>query len=223
MRKLIPVLLSVLFLMVSCNKQDSFIYSGIEAGTITSGVFTSDNGTRMTVVGNEGKFDVSTSRRVLISYETRPITDPTQISIDLLGLLDASILQPSHEEILPVDPSGSPLDVTDAWFSREYLNILATFEGKDADKHTFTADYTASEKGLSFRLYHDGTQDSAAGDSHLNVFLCIPMDEPVQSYAPYAQDAGTIQILLQWTTRTSDGSSLTLHEKKGSYQPSADN
>ena len=92
MRKLIPVLLAALVFFAGCHKQDSYTYSGIEAGTLSAGIFTSDNGTQMAIVGNEGKYDVSSTRRVLISYETEPVTDPSRISINLLGLLDAGIL-----------------------------------------------------------------------------------------------------------------------------------
>ena len=117
MRKLILLLLPVLALTAGCHKQDSYTYSGIEAGTIASGTFTSDFGTQMTIVGNEGKYDVSSSRRVLIDYETQPVTDPARVSIDLRGLLDASILKPVHVRSLPGDPTGFPLEVSGAWFS----------------------------------------------------------------------------------------------------------
>ena len=228
MKRLILVLCSVLVLAGGCKKQDSYTYSGIEAGTLGGGVFTSDNGTKMTVVGNEGKYDVTSTRRVLISYQTQPFTDPAHISIDLLGLLDAGILQPEHARSLPADPSGSPLEITDAWFSSEYLNILATFEGKDPEKHTFSAAYTADEKGLTLRIGHDGFQDETTGTKPLSIFLCVPMYEPVLSLDQAAQAAGQkpvrpVPVLLQWTSYTMDGGPLTLLEKKGSYlPPSAD-
>ena len=228
MKRLILVLCSILVLAAGCKKQDSYTYSGIEAGTLGGGVFTSDNGTKMTVAGNEGKYDVSSTRRVLISYQTQPFTDPAHISIDLLGLLDAGILQPEHARSLPADPSGSPLEITDAWFSSEYLNILATFEGKDPEKHTFSAAYTAGEKGITIRLDHDDTQEETAGNSPMSVFLCVPMYEPALSYDQYAQSTALkptypIPVLLQWTSRTLDGGPLTLLERKGSYLPPHDN
>ena len=228
MKKILSVLLTALAFLTGCNKQDSYTYSGIEAGTLSSGIFTSDNGTRMKVEGNEGHYDVTTSRRVLISFETHPITDPSQISIDILGLLDAGILQPGRVDALPEDPSGSPLEVTDAWFSGEYLNLLVTFEGKEAEKHTFATTYSVSGKGISFHLDHDGSQDATAGDSPLSIFLSIPMYEPVLSYDQTAQATGVkpeypVSVLLQWTARTLEGGPLTLLERKGSYQPPSDN
>ena len=182
MKKLILALLGALVLLGGCNKQDSYLYSGIEAGTIGGGVFTSDNGTKMTDVGNEGKYDVTATRRVLIRYQTHPITDPSQIDIDLHGLMDASILQPTHVRSLPADPAGTPLEVSDAWFSDAYLNILATFDGKEPDKHTFTATYTIDEKGISIRLDHDGSQETVTGNNPLSLFLCVPMYELALSY-----------------------------------------
>ena len=227
MKKLIPALLSARVFLAGCHKQDSYTYSGIEAGSIASGVFTSDNGTRMSIIGNEGRFDVTTARRVLVSYETRPVTEPSRIDIDILGLLDAGILQPGHVDTLPEDPSGSALQVSDAWFSKEYLNILATFDGKDPGKHTFTATYLVDEKGISIRLDHDGAQDTVSGKEPLSIFLCIPMYEPTLSYDQYAQSLGKkpmypAPVLLQWTARTLEGGPLTLLERKGSYQPAAD-
>ena len=228
MRKLIPVLLAALFFFAGCHKQDSYTYSGIEAGTLSAGIFTSDNGTQMTVVGNEEKYDVSSSRRVLISYETEPVTDPSRISINLLGLLDAGILQPVHVRSIPADPTGFPLEVSDAWFSDKYLNILATFDGKEPDKHTFGATYTADEKNITFRLDHDDNMDAVTGNTPLSIFLCVPMYEPVLSYEQQAQAAGKkpvypVPVLLQWTSRTLDGGPLTLIERKGSYLPPHDN
>ena len=225
MKKLILALLSTLALLTGCNKQDSYLYSGIEAGTIGGGVFTSDNGTKMTVVGNEGKYDVTSTRRVLISYQTHPITDPTHIDIDLNGMLDAGILQPTHVRSLPADPTGTPLDVSDAWFSEAYLNILATFDGKEADKHGFDASYTVDEKNLTFRLDHDGSKDTASGNSPLSIFLCIPIQDPAAAFDQYVESHSLkpihpIPVLLQWTARTLDGGPLTLQERKGSYMPS---
>ena len=216
MKRLILVLCSILVLAAGCKKQDSYTYSGIEAGTLGGGVFTSDNGTKMTVVGNEGKYDVSSTRRVLISYQTQPFTDPAHISIDLLGLLDAGILQPEHARSLPADPSGSPLEITDAWFSSEYLNILATFKGKDPEKHTFSAAYTADEKGLTLRIGHDGSQDETTGTKPLSIFLCVPMYEPVLSLDQAAQAAGQkpvrpVPVLLQWTSYTMEYLCSPLH------------
>ena len=228
MKKLILALLPALFLLGGCNKQDSYLYSGIEAGTLGGGVFTSDNGTRMTVVGNEDKFDVSSTRRVLISYQTHPITDPTHIEIDVHGLLDAGILTPEHARSLPEDATGSPCQVTDAWFSTEYLNLLVNFTGKEADKHTFSAAYTVDEKTITFRLSHDGSQDAESGNGTMTVFLCIPMYEPALSFDQFAQSTGQkptrpIPVLLQWTAPTLEGGPLALHERKGSYQPRVDN
>ena len=224
MRKLILLLLPVLALVAGCHKQDSYTYSGIEAGTISGGVFTSDGGTQMAVVSNAEKYDVSSTRRVLISYETEPVTDPGHISINLLGLLDAGILQPVHARSLPTDPTGFPLQVSDAWFSEKYLNILATFDGKEADKHTFGAAYTVDEKNLTFRLDHDGSQDTVSGNTPLSIFLCIPIHDPAVAFDQYAESQSQkpthpIPVLLQWTAHTLEGGPLTLQERKGSYMP----
>ena len=224
MKRLILPLLPVLALLAGCLKQEAYTYSGVEAGTLSSGVFTSDNGTQMTIVGNEEKYDISSSRRVLISFETRTTTNSGPIDIDLLGLLDAHLLQSQPVDVLPVDPSGSLLQISDAWFSKDYLNILASFPGKDIDKHTFTTSYSVSEKGISIRIDHDGSQDTAAGNDLLSVFLCVSMREPVQSYDQYDWSTSVkppypISILLQWTDRPQEGGSLALLERKGSYLP----
>ena len=152
---------------------------------------------------------------------------PSRISINLLGLLDAGILQPVHVRSIPADPTGFPLEISDAWFSDKYLNILATFDGKDPGKHTFTATYLVDEKGISIRLDHDGAQDTVSGKEPLSIFLCVPMYEPTLSYDQYAQSLGKkpmypAPVLLQWTARTLEGGPLTLLERKGSYQPAAD-
>ena len=226
MKKLIFALLPTLALLAGCQKQDSATYSGIESGHIASGVFTSDNGTVMTVAGNEWKYDVTTSRRVLISYETHPVTDPNHIDIDLQGLLDAVILQPTHAQALPEDPTGSSLQVSDAWFSKDYLNILVAFQGNDPTLHDFSSAYTADEKGIVIRLDHDGSQDTGTGTSALSCFLSVPIYEPLLSYEHSATAAGIkspypAPFTLQWTGNTLTGGPQTLYERQGSYTPSA--
>jgi hypothetical protein len=228
MKKLILALLPVLTLLSACHKQDSVTYSGIEAGTMSAGVFTSDSGTKMTVVGNEAKYDVTSTRRVLISYQTHPVTDQNHIDIDVTGLLDAGILPPTHVSTLPEGPDGSPLQVSDAWFSANYLNILAIFEGKEAPLHDFTATYTADDKGIVIRLLHDGSQDTAAAGNVLSCFLSVPVHEPLLSYEQEALAVGLkapypANFTLQWTSTTLDGGPLTLDERKGSYTPPSTN
>ena len=224
MKKLILTLLPALLLLGACNKLNTITYTGIEAGTISAGVFTTDGGTAMTVVGNEGKYDVTSSRRVLVSYESRPVTDPEHIEIDVLGLLDAGILPPQRVEALSEDPDGTALQVSDAWFSKDYLNVLANFAGKDAAKHSFTATYTVDEKGLVVRLLHESQQDTDAGA--LSCFLSLPIYDPILAYDQIAKSSGIkapypADVTLQWTSTTLDGGPLTLYERRGSYTPAS--
>ena len=224
MRKLLSALTAIL-LLAGCNKNDSVTYTGLEAGTLSSGVFVTDNGVRMYVVGNESNFDVYQSRRVMVQYETRPITDPDHIEIDLLGLMQAIIREPFPIDALDDEPSGSPIDVNDAWFSGGYLNLLVAADGKDYNKHLCSANYTAGEDGIVIRLRHDSYEEGASGsNSRLNAFLSLPMYEPRVSYEQYAQSIGLKQtfpapVTLQWTSTTLDGGPLTLYERKGSYAP----
>ena len=227
MKKLILCILMPVLLLAGCDKQNAVTYSGIEAGTLASGIFTSDNGTVMTVVGNEGKYDVTTSRRVLVSYETHPVTDTDHIDIDILALLEAGILPADRVSAISDEPDGSSIQVSDAWFSADYLNVLITFEGDDPAKHTFSADYTADEKGIVFRLHHDGSLDPS-GSKALSFFLSIPVYEPVLVYEQCSLAVGIkapypAPVTLQWTARTLDGGPLSVYDRKGSYTPPADN
>ena len=226
MRKLLFALLLPLLFLYGCNKQDSVTYTGLEAGTIENGVFVSDSYTRMNVVGNDGRFDINSSRRVLVSFRTHPMTDSDRIDIDLLGLWESTSLVPVPAESLPDGPDGSPLEVSDAWFAAGYLNILASFTAKDESLHTLNAVYSASESAIVIRLRHDGSQDTATGgDKVVELFLCVPMYDPLVSYDQYAISAGKKQgsypapVFLQWTARTLEGGPLTLFERKGSYTP----
>lgn len=217
MKKMILALLSGILLLSGCHKSDSVIYSGIEAGHIASGVFTTDGGVRMTVVGNEGKLDVNTSRRALVSYKTHPLTGENAVEIDVNGIWDAGIIVPSPVEGLPQDPSGSPIQVTDAWFSAGYLNLLASFPCDDPAKHETTASYTVGKDGIQFRLEHEGS----LGDKQEDVFLCIPMEAPVNAYSESQKTLATfpVAVLLQWSWYALDSGPLMLYERKGSYAP----
>lgn len=230
MKKLILSLLVTLLALAGCDKKDPATYSGMEAGFLSAGIFTTDNGTRMTIVGNEEKYDVSTARRALVSYTTHPITDPGHINIDLLALMDAGILLPSRTDGLDDTPAGSPVQVTDAWFSAGYLNLLASFQGKEGGKHRLSTTYTADADGMVIRLLHESTETvTAETRSQLNLFLSIPMDEPVLSYDQFAISLGKqhgtypAPVLLQWTARTLENGPLTLYERKGSYTPPVSN
>ena len=231
MKRLIPhILLPVLlFLLPACSDGNYVIYSGMEAGTMDAGVFTSDENTKLNVVGNEGNYDVRTSRRVLISYETHQITDPNRIDIDLKGLLDAAIVMPDAVETLPEDPDGSAIQVTDAWFGGGYLNILISFPGTDASLHTITSSFNTGEDGVTLRLHHDASTDTAAGNMAISTFLSVPIYDLRQSYEAYALSQGLKQaeypmpVILQWSARTLEGGPLAVYERKGSYTPPASN
>ena len=231
MKRLIPhILLPVLlFLLPACSDGNYVIYSGMEAGTMDAGVFTSDENSKLNVVGNEGNYDVRTSRRVLISYETHQITDPNRIDIDLKGLLDAAIVLPDAVETLPEDPDGSAIQVTDAWFGGGYLNILISFPGTDASKHAITSSFNTGEDGVTLRLHHDASTDTAAGNMAISTFLSVPIYDLRQSYEAYALSQGLKQaeypmpVILQWSARTLEGGPLTVYERKGSYTPPASN
>ena len=157
MRKPIPVLLAALVLFAGCHKQDSYTYSGIEAGSIESGVFTSDNGTKMTIAGNEGEYDVHTARRVLVSYETEPVTDPAHIRINLRGLLDAGILQP----LLHIDNQPG-VDIPGAG-SALYGTPHTAAEGSD------TADPGQRKHAVIFQQHH-ALRGQTSGPVHVSLF-----------------------------------------------------
>ena len=225
MKRLISYLLLAGLLLVSaCNVQDTLIYTGVEAGTIDSGVFTTDGNTKMNVAGNDGNYDVRTARRVLISYETLTITDPTRIDINIQALMDAAIIQPDAVESLPDDPDGSPVQVTDAWFGGGYLNILVSFPGVDASKHTLSSTFMADDESVKVRLHHDATTDTASGNKAISAFLSIPVHDLQDAYEAYAHSIGQqaiypMPVILQWSARTMEGGPLAVYERKGSWSP----
>ena len=217
MKRMILALLCGIFLLSGCRKSDSVIYSGLESGRIESGVFTTDNGVRMTVVGNEGKLDVNTSRRVLLSYRTHPLTGNGDVDIDVQGIWDARIVDPSPAESFPADPSGSPVQVTDAWFSAGYLNILASYPCDDPATQEISAAYMAGTDGIKLRLLHEG----GVGNKQEDVFLSVPMESPANAYREIRKPLATfpVAVLLQWSWYALDNGPLMLYERKGSYSP----
>ena len=223
MRKLLSAL-SAILLLAGCDLTNSVTYTGLEAGTIGSSVFTTDDGVKMNVVGNDRKYDVSSCRRVLVNYESLPITNSDALDIDVLGLLDAHIVTPTSAAQVPEDAVDTPVMITDAWFNAGYLNILATVVGKDKDGHAFSAAYTATTERITLRLYHDGTADTSGSDSQI-YFISVRMDDPVISYDQNCQAVGKqpvypVSILLQWTWYALDQSGpVTLYERNGSYTP----
>ena len=225
MKRLIrSILLPGLLLLSACNFTNSVTYTGVEAGTMDSGIFTSDGNTKMTVVENKGNFDVRTARRVLVTYETLPVTDPDRLEIDLQGLLDAAIILPDAVESLPDDPDGSPIQITDAWFGANYLNIIISFPGADASKHAITSTFLTDDDGVKVRLHHDATTDTAS-NKVISAFLSIPVHDLQASYEAYAVSTGLqkafypMPVILQWSARTMEGGPLAVYERKGSWSP----
>ena len=229
MKRLIPSIFLpiLLFLLPACSDGNYVIYTGMEAGMMDSGIFTSDENTKLNVVGNEGNYDVRTSRRVLISYETHQITDPNRIDIDLKGLLDAAIVLPDAVDTLPEDPDGTAIQVTDAWFGGGYLNILISFPGTDASKHAITSTFNTGEDGVTLRLHHDASTDTATGNKAISAFLSVPVYDLQQSYEAYARSIGQqkaiypMPVILQWSAHAMEGGPLAVYERKGSWSPAA--
>ena len=230
MKKLInsiSALAAVFLLLAGCTDKDSVRYSGLEAGNIQSGIFTTDNGVEMNVVGNDGRFDVTTGRRVLVDYTTHSAADTKHIDIDINGLWDAVDVPFISASALPKETVDSPIRISDAWFNAGYLNLLASIEAKDVSKHLIMAAYDVSANGITFRLYHDGTFEQT--DTVQDIFACVPMDEITISYEHYCESVGKkvvspIPVLLQWTWYALDEKGpLMLYERKGSYNPSASN
>ena len=230
MKKLIIDILAfaaVFLLLAGCEKKDSVTYSGLEAGNIDSGIFTTDNGVEMTVVGNVGKFDVTTSRRVLVEYTTNTGLDANHVEIDVHGLWDALPTPTISASALPEETADSPIQIADAWFNAGYLNVLASFEGKDVSKHQIMTAYSVSSDGITLRLYHDGSLEQT--DTVQDIFACVPMDEVITSYEHQCEAIGKKKVfpapvLLQWTWYALDEKGpVMLYERKGYYIPSTSN
>lgn len=226
MKRLIFTLLAgSLLLLAGCNQKDAVTYSGTESGFIEQGIFTTDNDVKMTVVGNTQKHDVTTPRRVLLAYRTQPVTDADHIDIDVLGLLAAIILDPSSAASLPDTPDGESITLSEAWFGGGYLNLYATFKGKESAQHTCTATYKADEDGITIRFLHESTETLSPGATDgFNAFFSVPMDDAMLSWEHACQAVGKkvaypVTVTLQWTDYVLDNGPLTLYEKKGSYTP----
>ena len=227
MRKLI-LALAALALLAGCSKKD-VTYTGKESGFIQNGVFLSDGNVKMTIMGNERNYDIDSPRRVLIAYETCPGMDDGNIGIDLQGMMAAIIREPSHVETMDENPSETPIQVSDAWFSGGYLNILASARVVVYDKHQCSATYTADENGIVIRLTHSSAETVTAGSGQMaNVFLSLPMEDPVLTWEHCCQAVGKkavfpVPVLFQWTDNVVEAGPVTLCERKGTYTPPASN
>ena len=225
MRK--PMIILMAFLaavFAGCNKQDSTYFSGIETGYLSAGRFTTDNGATMKIDGNEGNFDILSPRRVMLSYETHPVVSPYDVTIDLRGLWDALIIEPVPASDIPEDAADAPVQVSDAWFSGGYLNILAGFAGTDPALHTFSIALTVNANDAILRLRHDGGEETST--EWQDVFLSIPMADVVQAFDQLGASLGLkpatqVPVLLQWTWYEHEGGPAVLLEKEGSFTPAS--
>ena len=220
------LLLAVLALLSGCNKADTVSYAGVEAGLLGSGQFTSDNGVTMTVDGNEGAFDILTTRRVLLSYQTHPVESAARITIDLRALWEAEIVQPAAIPAMPEEVDDTPLGVTGAWFSGGYMNLLTEFKAVDPARCTFSIDFTVNANGPVLRLRLDGSEDAEGTPEKQASFVCVPMGVIVQAFDQYCLSLGRavvspVPVRLQWTGYASEGGTAVLLEKEGSYTPAS--
>ena len=233
MKKLINTIwafAAVFLVLAGCTKKDTVTYSGLEAGNIGAGIFTTDNGVEMRIVGNDGKYDVNTERRVFVDYTTRPGMNAKPIDIDINVLWDAMMVPLCTPELLPKETSDDPIRISSAWFNAGYLNILASVEGKSAADHLVMAAYTVTAEGITFRLYHDSKLDRpAVFFATRDIFACVPMDDVTVAYEHCCQAVGkkplsSIPVLLQWTWYALDEKGpVMLYEKRVSYNSSASN
>lgn len=225
MRKPLIILMAVLSaLFAGCNKQDSTTFGGTETGFLSAGRFTSDNGVTMKVDGNEGNFDILSSRRVMLSYETHPVVSPYDVTIDLRGLWDAVIVEPVPFDDIPEDAADAPVQVTDAWFSGGYLNILAGVPYTDPALHTFSLAYAVNANNAILRLRHGSTEESTTGWQE--VFISIPMADIVLAFDQFGASLGLkpatqIPVLFQWTWYEKIDGPAVLLEKEGSFTPAS--
>lgn len=209
--------LGILAVAAGCNRQESVFYSGVESGWLNSGLFKSDSGVPMTVVGNEGNLDVTTARRVLLQYQTHSLMSSGKVDIDVLGIWDAGIIDPEPAVTLPDTPSGSPLQVTDAWFSANYLNILASYPCENPSGHSTSVSYSVDTRAITIQLRHEGSTGSKSND----VFLSIPMEASVNAYRERQGALANfpVDVLLQWSWYESKDGPLKLYGRTGSYKP----
>ena len=230
MKKLINTIgafAAVLLLLAGCTDKDSVRYYGREAGNIQSGIFTTDDGVEMNVVGNDSKFDVTTARRVFVDYTTHSVSDTKHIDIDINGLWDAQIAPIISMSALPKDIEDAPIQISKAWFNAGYLNLLVSIEAKDISKHLIMAAYDVSANGITIRLYHDESHEQS--DDVQDIFACVPMDDITTSYEHYCQSVGKnavfpVPVLFQWTWYVLDENGpVTLYEQKVTFNPSASN
>ena len=228
MKRLISIIWAsaAVFLMLAGCSKDSVTYSGHEAGNILSGVFTTDNGVEMNIVGNDGKYDITTERRVYVDYTTRPGMDAKHIDIDVNRVRDALMASLIPSGLLPEETDDAPIQISKAWFDAGYLNLLTSFVGKDLSKHMFSAAYSVTAEGITFRLYHDARNEPSASGTAWDVFVCVPMDDIAVTYKHCCEAVGKkplsqIPFILQWTGNLTGKKAL--YDIEVTYKPSASN
>ena len=224
MRKTLPLLLTLLLLAAGCRKEGFVPYSGQEMAQVLSGTLTTDEGVKLVVDGNSGNYDVNTSRRVLVRYQTTSLGTDGSYTIDLQELWETTVANPFPAS----DPVGvvtdDPVRIDEAWFSGGYLNLRVAFPAVDPALHDFPMSYAIDGKKAVLRLYHDARENVPSNAELKQAFLCFPLKDVTSAYPAPSDGSKTwvIPVLLQWRwyDREEDTQTVILYEKEGSYRTS---
>ncbi len=224
MRKILPLLLTLLLLAAGCRKEGFVPYSGQEMAQVLNGTFTTDEGVKLVVDGNAGNYDIHTARRVLVRYQATAIGTDGSYTIDLQELWETTITDPFPAS----DPVGvlsdDPVRIDEAWFSGGYLNLTVAFPAVDSALHDFPLSFAIDGKKAVLRLYHDAREDVPSNVELKQACLCFPLKDITAAYPAPSDGSKTmvVPVLLQWRWygQEEDAQTVILYEKEGSYRAS---
>lgn len=227
MRKVL-LLMIVPLLLTGCRKEGFVPYAGMETGQVRSGVILTDNGVRLVVDANPGNYNLTTDRRVVVSYKTTAFDGADTYRIDLEELWETSYIEPLAE------PTGEtyedPVRIDQAWFSGGYLNVDVAYSGTLPLNHLFPAAYEIVDGKVFFIIKHGARNDTTPKDPLLRSFLCFPLETLTKEYLDLNPDVAkkknpAIPFVLQWHWYALDGDNIQdeiiLYEKEGTYFPAS--
>ena len=220
MRKVLSAILTLSLLLTGCRKDDFVAYSGMEMGQVQNGTILTDEGLTLIVGGNPGNYDVRTGRRVLIRYQTTAIGDDGSYTVDLQELWETAVSDP----VPASDPIGlvsdDPVQITEAWFSGGYLNLMVAYAYTDPALHAFPLSFENDGKRAVLHLYHDARETVPSGTELKQACLCFPMEAIAATFPSDKSKTTVIPVLLQWRWyEDNDPSRQTvLFGKEGSYR-----
>ena len=176
-RALGVILLTSLFVLTSCKKDDTLRYGNVTLGNFVGDKFVSDQGNEFTIVENQTGGNLKDIKRAIMQCDVLKKVHGTENGYEVRVHYVGSVLTKAPIDIAAAaeDPEKiveNPVRIEDVWISGGYLNMyimfeIQTFPQIENSKHMVNLVFDEGETGTgkyTLTLRHNAFGETLAAD-----------------------------------------------------------